>query len=52
VDDHPEVHRAIHGAVEHQYAFGPQATPVPAYARHAPTWSDVERLIGETLSRV
>jgi hypothetical protein len=49
VDDHPEVHAAIRGAVEHQYAFGPQRRPVPGYARPAPTWSDVERLVRRTL---
>jgi hypothetical protein len=50
VDDHPEVHAAIVGAVEHQYFFGPQRRPVPAYGRHAPTWSDVESLIDESFS--
>ena len=29
VDDHPEVHAAIRGAVEHQYLFGPQRVPRP-----------------------
>jgi len=38
VDDHPEVHEAIRGAVEHQYFFGPQREPVPSYGVHAPTW--------------
>jgi hypothetical protein len=38
VDDHPEVHEAIRGAVEHQYFFGPQREPVPSYGVHTPTW--------------
>jgi hypothetical protein len=45
IDDHPEVHAAIRGAVQHQYFFGPQPHPVPGYGQHAPTWTDVERLI-------
>lgn len=45
VDDHPDVHAAIRGAVEYQYFFGPQRRPVPDYGLHAPTWTDVERLI-------
>lgn len=49
VDDHPEVHAAIHGTVRHQFFFGPQQTPVPDYGHHAPTWPIVERLIAETL---
>jgi hypothetical protein len=48
VDDHPEVHAAIRGSVAHQYFFGPQAVPVPPYGRHAPTWTEVERLIAAT----
>jgi hypothetical protein len=50
VDDHPEVHAAIRGAVEHQYFFGPQRDPVPGYGRHAPTWADVESLIDGSLA--
>jgi hypothetical protein len=50
VDDHPEVHAAIRGAVEHQYFFGPQRHPVPDYGQHTPTWADVERLIEETFT--
>jgi hypothetical protein len=38
VDDHPEVHEAIRGTVEHQYFFGPQRAPVPSYGVHTPTW--------------
>jgi hypothetical protein len=49
VDDHPEVHAAIQGAVDHQYFFGPQARPVPDYGRHAPTWLDTERWIESSL---
>ncbi len=45
VDDHPEVHAAIRGAVAHQYLFGPPRAAVPDYVHHAPTWADVERLI-------
>ncbi|HEX6454015.1 MAG TPA: hypothetical protein VF060_31700 [Trebonia sp.] len=49
VDDHPEVHEAIRGAVSHQYFFGPQAKPVPSWGICAPTWHDAERLIRESL---
>lgn len=45
VDDHPEVHAAIRDAVEHQYFFGPQRRPVPAYGMHAADWADAVRLI-------
>jgi hypothetical protein len=38
VDDHPEVHQAIRGAVIHQYYFGPQAHGVPSHGeRPGPT---------------
>ncbi len=50
VDDHPEVHAAIRGAVDHQYVFGPQTQPVPGYAAAAPTWADAERLIEDSLA--
>jgi hypothetical protein len=50
VDDHPEVHEAIRGAVRHQYFFGPQCHPVPDYGEAAPTWADAERLIEESLA--
>ncbi|GAA5202267.1 hypothetical protein GCM10023322_83870 [Rugosimonospora acidiphila] len=50
VDDRPEVHAAIRGAVEHQYFFGPQHLPVPGYGQHAPTWADAERLIGYSIA--
>jgi hypothetical protein len=45
VDDHPEVHAAIRGAVSYQYFFGPQRRPVPGYGQHAPTWPAVESMI-------
>jgi hypothetical protein len=50
VDDHPEVHAAIRGAVDHQYLFGQQAQPVPDYAAAALTWADAERLIEGSLA--
>lgn len=49
VDDHPEVHAAIRGSVEHQYFFGPQRRPVPPYGVAAPTWADTVRLIAGSL---
>lgn len=49
VDDHPEVHEAVRGAVSHQFFFGPQRSPVPSYGSHTPTWADVERLIHRSL---
>jgi hypothetical protein len=50
VDDHPEVHEAIRGAVIHQYYFGPQHRRVPAYGDHTPTWADVENKILASLA--
>lgn len=50
VDDHPEVHAAIRGAVDCQYFFGPQQSPVPDWGIHAPTWADAERLITASLA--
>lgn len=50
VDDHPEVHAAIRGAVDHQFYFGPQAHAVPEWATHAPTWADVVRGIEHSLA--
>ena len=50
VDDHPEVHAALVGAVEYQYFFGPQSQPIPGYGIHAPSWADVERLIRTSLA--
>lgn len=49
VDDHPEVHAAIRGTVEHQYFFGPQRDPVPAYGIQALTWAQVESLISGSM---
>jgi hypothetical protein len=51
VDDHPEVHMAIRGTVEHQYFFGPQRLPVPAWAWHALTWPDAVAQIERSLGR-
>jgi hypothetical protein len=50
VDDHPEVHAAIRGTVDHQYFFGPQAHPVPDYGIHVPTWAQAEAQITESLT--
>jgi hypothetical protein len=50
IDDHPEVHDAIRGAVEYQYFFGPQRRPVPGYGIHAATWPDVLRLVEASLA--
>jgi hypothetical protein len=49
VDDHPEVHAAIRGAVDYQYFFGPQPSGVPRYGVHARSWAEVEGLIRSTL---
>jgi hypothetical protein len=49
VDDHPEVHAAIQGAVERQYFFGPQRNPVPDYGIAAPTWAVARALIDESI---
>jgi len=49
VDDHPEVHEAIRGTVEHQYFFGPQREPVPSYGVHTPTWPVALDLILDTI---
>ncbi len=49
VDDHPEVHQAVRGAVEHQFFFGPQNKPVPGYGVHVPTWADAKDAILATL---
>jgi hypothetical protein len=51
IDDHPEVHAAIRGAVEHQYFFGPQRGTVPGYGVHAPTWDEAWRLMSASLER-
>ena len=49
VDDHPEVHAAIRGCVEHQYFFGPQREPVPGYGIHVRDWPETEALIRASL---
>lgn len=49
IDDHPEVHQAIQGAVQHQFFFGPQAAPVPRYGTHVPDWATTEAAIMATL---
>ena len=51
VDDHPEVHAAIRGAVRHQYLFGDagHAGGAPDHVHPAPTWADAERLIAASL---
>ncbi len=45
VDDHPEVHRAIRGTVEHQFFFGPQRKPVPPFGIHVNNWTEAEAAI-------
>jgi hypothetical protein len=50
VDDHPEVHAHIRGAVDHQYFFGPQVSGVPSYGRHVLTWAEAEAEILATLA--
>jgi len=50
VDDHPEVHAAIRGTVDHQYFFGPQREPVPGYGIHVPDWAEAEVLISGTIA--
>ena len=50
IDDHPEVHAAIRGAVEWQCFFGAQRAPVPSYGIHAATWADAERLVAGSLA--
>jgi hypothetical protein len=50
VDDHPEVHKAIRGAVDFQYFFGPQRAPVPPSGVHVLTWADAEAAITGSLA--
>ena len=50
IDDHPEVHAAIRGVVEHQYFFGPQRGHVPGYGVHVATWPDALRQIEGSLA--
>lgn len=49
IDDHPEVHAAIRGSVEHQYLFGPQRRSIPAYAVHLPAWQGATQVLAATL---
>jgi hypothetical protein len=49
VDDHPQVHAAIRGAVQFQYFFGPQREPVPSYGIHVLTWADAASAIAASL---
>ena len=50
VDDQPDVHTAIAGAVEHQYLFGTKQGRVPPAVRRTVTWADAERLIAASLA--
>jgi hypothetical protein len=50
VDDHPDVHRAIHGSVDFQFFFGPQRRPVPSFGVHTPTWVEAEDAIAASLA--
>lgn len=50
VDDHPEVHRAILGTVDHQFFFGPQRKPVPDYGVHVSDWRVARDAIRDTLA--
>ena len=52
VDDHPEVHAAIRGCVDHQYFFGPQREPVPGYGTQVRDWPEAEALIRASLGSV
>ena len=49
VDDHPEVHTAIRGYVDHHYFFGPQGESVPGFGSHARDWVEAEALIRASL---
>jgi hypothetical protein len=50
VDDHPAVHSAIRGFVQHQYFFGPVAEPAPEYGLQAADWAEAEALIMASLA--
>ena len=50
VDDHPAVHSAIRGFVEHQYFFGPLPEPMPGYGIRARNWAEAEALIKSSLA--
>lgn len=49
VDDHPEVHAAIFGTVDHHYFFGPQAAPVPDYGTQVSSWAEAEEYVRKSL---
>lgn len=49
VDDRPDVHEAIRGAVHHQYLFA--AGPAPRGVTATPTWADAERAITASVCR-
>ena len=49
VDDRPEVHDAIRGAVRFQYFFGPQRQPVPPSGIHVLTWAEALAAITASL---
>jgi hypothetical protein len=51
VDDRVDVHTAIHGVVEYQYLFGPQAGPPPPFTTHVLTWPEARRHIESTMRR-
>jgi hypothetical protein len=51
IDDHPDVHAAIRGAVEFQFFFGPQRAPVPPYGIHVPTWADALAAVTAAVGR-
>jgi hypothetical protein len=51
VDDRVDVHTAIHGVVEHQYLFGPQAGPPPPFTTQVLTWPETRRRIESTMRR-
>lgn len=49
IDDHPEVHAAIRGAVDHQYLFGARPGVIPDHVCAVPTWAHAEQMIIATL---
>ncbi|HEY2794957.1 MAG TPA: hypothetical protein VGJ28_21540 [Micromonosporaceae bacterium] len=51
IDDHPQVHEAIHGVVRYQFFFGPQRFPVPDYGRHTLTWPDAAAAVRATFAK-
>jgi hypothetical protein len=51
IDDHPDVHAAIRGAVEFQFFFGPQRAPVPPYGIHVLTWAEARTAVTAATGR-